>query len=135
MRLSRWLALIALVVGFGGLQVAQRNALFLQGYALGDRMSRMHAQETEVAWLRARVTGLASPMHLAQVAQDRQLKLVAWSTLAPIGPRVVAAPVQAVPGQGASQPGDAGLRPARSSSAAAPFRLATTDDPTTDHGD
>ena len=83
MRLSRWLSLIALVMGVGCLQVAQRNAVFLGAYALGERASRLHGQTTDVAWLHARVIALASPMHLAQVAQERRLKLVAWSTLAP----------------------------------------------------
>ena len=83
MRLSRWLTLIAILVGLGCLQVAQRNALYVKGYALGDRMERIHTQETDVSWLSAQVVALASPPHLSQIAQERQLKLVAWSTLPP----------------------------------------------------
>ncbi len=82
MRLGRWLALVGLMVGMGALRVAQRNAVFLKGYAVGERVRRVHAQETEVAWLNAEVEALQSPMHLARVAQERHLKLVAWSPLA-----------------------------------------------------
>lgn len=85
MSLSRWMLLIAALVGFGCLKVSQQNAVFLAGYAVGERMARAHTQQTEVSWIGARVTGLASPAHLAEVAKDRRLKLVAWSTLAPTG--------------------------------------------------
>ena len=81
MRLSRWFALIGLLVGVGCLQVAQRNAIFLSGYAVGERMASVHTQQNDVSWLNAQVVGLASPTHLAEVAQDRGLKLVAWSML------------------------------------------------------
>ncbi len=78
MNLTRWLVAIALLVGLGCLQVAQRNAIVLKGYALGQRTSELHAQETAVAWLGAEVNGLQSPAHLARVAQQRRLKFVAW---------------------------------------------------------
>ena len=81
MRLTHWLMGIGVVVAIGCLQVAQRNALFLQGYAIGSRVSRLHTEQTDVAWLHARVTQLSSPTNLARAAQERQLKLVAWSTL------------------------------------------------------
>ena len=81
MRLSHWLGLVAFVTGIGCLQVSQRTAIVLSGYAVGQRMSRVHAQETDVSWLNANVVGLASPAHLAQVAQEKHLKLVAWSTV------------------------------------------------------
>ena len=81
MRLSGWITLVAVMVGLGCLQVSQRNALFLKGYEVGERMSRVHAQDTDVSWLRARVGGLTSPTRLARVAQERRLQLVAWSTL------------------------------------------------------
>ena len=81
MPLSRWMSLIAVLVGIGCLEVAQRNAIVLSGYAVGSQAERLHAQQTEVAWLSSKVTGLSSPSHLAQVARERQLKLVAWSTL------------------------------------------------------
>ncbi|MBI3330686.1 MAG: hypothetical protein HYZ96_01080 [Candidatus Omnitrophica bacterium] len=81
MRLSHWVALIAVMVGIGFLRVSQRNALLLKGYAVGERLHRVHAKETDVTWLAATVDGLASPAHLAQVAEERRLKLVARSTL------------------------------------------------------
>ena len=81
MRLSHWLILIASVVGVGTLQVAQHQAIFMKGYAVGERMQRLHAAETEVLWLRTHVIGLTSPAHLSQVAQQRRLNLVAWSAL------------------------------------------------------
>ena len=83
MPLSRWTMLVALLVGLGCLQVSQHNALFMKGYAVGERMGRVHTQETDVSWLQARVIGLTSPSHLARVSQERQLKLVARSTLSP----------------------------------------------------
>ena len=72
--------LIAVLVGLGCLQVAQRNALFLGGYAAGDRVSKLHTKEVEVGWLNAQVTGHLSPVALDQAAQERRLNLVAWST-------------------------------------------------------
>ena len=81
MSFSRWLLLIVVLVGLGCLKAAQHNAMFLKGYAVGKRVSRLHTQENDVAWLQAHVMELTSPTHLSQVAQDRQLKLVAWSLL------------------------------------------------------
>lgn len=81
MSLRRWFLLEAVLVGLGCLQVTQRNAILLNGYAVGASMERMHAQETSLAWLRNDVIGLASPTHLARVARDRRLTLVAWSVL------------------------------------------------------
>ena len=81
MRLSYWLGLVAVVTGIGCLQVSQHTAIVLSGYAVGQRISRVHAQETDVSWLNASVVGLASPAHLARVAQDNHLQLVAWSTV------------------------------------------------------
>jgi hypothetical protein len=81
MRLSHWLGLVALVTGIGCLQVSQRTAIMLGGYGVGQRMSRVHAQETDVSWLQANVVGLASPTHLARVAQEKRLNLVARSTV------------------------------------------------------
>ena len=83
MRLSRWMAVIGVMVMIGCLQVAQRNALLLKGYAVGERMHQVHTQESDVAWLSAEVTGLASPSHLASVAAERRLKLVAWLRFPP----------------------------------------------------
>ncbi len=80
MRLSHWFALIGVLVTVGCLQVAQHNAIFLSGYAVGQRRADLHTQQNELSWLNAQVVGLTSPTHLAEVAQDRGLKLVAWST-------------------------------------------------------
>jgi hypothetical protein len=81
MRLTTWCALIAVPVGMGFLRVSQRNALLLHGYAVGERMERVHAQETVVSWLHADVVGLTSPTRLAEVAKERRLNFVAWSML------------------------------------------------------
>ena len=82
MPLRLWFVLIGVVVGLGCLQVAQHNAVFMKGYAVGERTRHLHAQQTDVSWLNVQVAGLSSPAHLAQVARDRRLNLVAWSTLA-----------------------------------------------------
>ena len=79
--LTRWFALIGVLVGFGCLQVAQRNAVILSGYAVGTLAHQLHEQATQVSSLRTRVAGLHSPAHLAQVARTRGLELVAWSTI------------------------------------------------------
>ncbi len=100
MKLSRWLMLIGIVVGIGCLRVAQRNAAFMAGYAVAERTHTIHAQEAQVAWLHTQVMGLESPQHLAQVAQERRLKLVAWSTLPSAGSPAPSGPRQAT----ASQP-------------------------------
>ena len=82
MSISRWFTLIAIMVGLGCLQVAQRHAILLKGYAVGARMGNVHTQETDLSWVNAHVVGLSSPTHLAQVAQERRLTFVAWSRLA-----------------------------------------------------
>lgn len=83
MQVTRWMMAIGVVVGLGLLQVSQRHAVILKGYALGERLKRVHDQETQLLWLNARVIGLRSPVHLAQAAQDQRLKLVGWSTWTP----------------------------------------------------
>lgn len=85
MKLSSWTVLIGLLVGLGCLQVTARNAVVLKGYAVGERTDRLHDQETDLAWLRADVQALRSPVRLSAVAQERQLKLVARSTLSSAG--------------------------------------------------
>ena len=92
MRLSRWMLVIGIVVGFGCLKVAQRNAILVKSYAVGERMGRLHAKRNEVAWLHAQVTGLSSPSHLAQMAEERRLELVAWSRLPPATSLISMAP-------------------------------------------
>lgn len=74
---------IGIVVGLGCFQVAQRNAILVKSYTVGQRMDHLHAKRNEVAWLHAQVTGLSSPTHLAKIAEERRLKLVAWSRLPP----------------------------------------------------
>ncbi len=81
MRLSRWITLIAILVGLGCLQVSQRNAIFLKGYALGERTDRMHIQETDLSWLYASVVRLESPTHLARVAGDWSMTFEARKTV------------------------------------------------------
>lgn len=81
MPLSRWMYLIAVLVGVGCLEVAQRSALVTEGYAVAQRQQAVDERAAAVSWLDTRVAGLSSPAHLAQVAQERHLKLVAWSTL------------------------------------------------------
>lgn len=66
MSLARRFLLIGLLVAIGCLQVAQRNAVFLKGYALGRQTEQLHLQETELSWLQARVIALKSPVRLAQ---------------------------------------------------------------------
>ena len=90
MALSRWLLLVGIMVGVGCLQVAQRNAIVLKGYEIGQRIQQVHAHETQLEWLSTRVTGLASPTQLSKVAQDRRLALVAWATLSGATPQRLA---------------------------------------------
>jgi len=85
MRLSRWMLLIAGLVVLGCLTVAQRTALFVTAYGVGDRMQQVHTKTVEVSWRTARLAGLSSPQHLAGLAKERGLQLVAWSTF-PEGP-------------------------------------------------
>lgn len=85
------MALIGLVVMLGCLQVAQRTAVVMKGYGLGERLRDVHARETDVSMLSLQITELSSPGRLAKVAKDRQLKLVAWSTLTPKKPKTLAA--------------------------------------------
>ena len=81
MKLERWLISIGMLVAVGMLQVAERNTVYLKGYALGDRVVKNHKEPTDVSWLEARVLRLASPEHLSDAAQERHLNLVAWSML------------------------------------------------------
>ncbi len=81
MSLSRWMVLIAVLVGLGCLEVAQRSAMVAEGYAVAERQHAVNERTAAVSWLNAQVIGLSSPAHLAHVAQERRLKLVAWSIL------------------------------------------------------
>lgn len=81
MRLTRWLALVAICVGCGLLQVSLRHRMIAQGYGLGERLGRLEQSRTEVARLTVEVVGLESPVHLAQITRQRKLELVAWSAL------------------------------------------------------
>jgi hypothetical protein len=84
--------LIGVMVGIGCFQVAQRNAILVKSYAVSERTHRLQAKRNEVAWLQAQVEGISSPTHLAQVAEERRLKLVAWSRLPPTPSLVSLAP-------------------------------------------
>ena len=86
MRYARWLLVIAGVAGFGCLQVAQRTAILLKGYALGERMERVHSQQTAVSLETMKVEELSSPAHLAQVAQDERMNFVAAIRIAAAQP-------------------------------------------------
>lgn len=81
MRVSWWLLLVTVMVSLGALQVAARTAVILKSYAVGDRVERLHDMERDLCWAGAQVAGMASPVRLARVAEERGLKLVAWSTL------------------------------------------------------
>jgi hypothetical protein len=81
-RLSSWMSLISMIVGFGSLRVAQQNAIVRKSYVVGERIERIHTVENDLAWLNAQVVGLTSPARLAHVAEERRLKLVAWSAIA-----------------------------------------------------
>lgn len=83
MTLSRWLRVLGAVVVIACARVAQHQALYDRGYAVGERVERLHVQGTEVAWLQADVNGLAAPAQLAKASRDRHLKLVARRELAP----------------------------------------------------
>lgn len=86
MKMSSWFMLIGVLVGIGCLKVTEHNAIYFKGYALGEQVRSLHETDTQVGWLNVEVEGLASPGRLAQVAQERRLKLVAWSTFgAPAG--------------------------------------------------
>ena len=88
MRLSRWLLVIGIMIGVGCLRVAQRNAVLVKSYAVGERMHRLHEHGNDVAWLQTQVTELSSPTHLARTAEERRLQLVAWSRL-PLTPTLI----------------------------------------------
>jgi len=112
MRLSRCLGLIAALVGMGVLQVSQRNAIVLKGYAVSEGVQGVHAKETDASWLTMEVTRLLSPTHLAHVEQERRLELVARPTLSP----------------GASPAGPALMTADAERAGAQPLRLATRDE-------
>ena len=81
MRLTYWFALATSVVALGCLKVAQHNAVFMGGYAVGERLARLHTEEVGVSWLNAHVVELASPGRLADIEEERRMKFVAWSML------------------------------------------------------
>jgi hypothetical protein len=81
MRLSRWGVLLGCVVGLGCLQVAQRTAIVMKGYALGERVHGVHTQQTDMLLKTVEVTGLSSPRHLSGVVRERRMNLVAWAAL------------------------------------------------------
>ncbi len=89
MSVYRWLVLIGIVVIVGCLQVAQRTAVFLKGYGLGERSNQIHAQETEVLWLKAQTISLVSPRRLLDEAGRLASHKQRGSIASPQGLRVV----------------------------------------------
>ena len=85
MRLTAWLGWLALMVMAGGLMVAQRTQIVLKGYGIGERLRQVHDREIAVALMDTRLRGLQSPTTLARIAEDQQLKLVAWSRISQAG--------------------------------------------------
>lgn len=77
MAIKKWTIAIGLMALLGCLQVAQRNALLLHGYALGERVEQMHEDQVVLHWLQADVTRLGSPSALADAAQAHKWKFVA----------------------------------------------------------
>jgi len=73
--------LLGCVVGLGCLQVAQRTAIVMKGYALGERVHRVHTQQIDLSLERMEVVRLSSPVHLSQTAREKRMNLVAWSAL------------------------------------------------------
>jgi hypothetical protein len=80
MRAGHWFALIGLITAVGMAQVAQRTAIYLKGYEIGEQLAKMHELNNDTRWLETEVTGLKAPGHLAHVMKSRRLELVAWST-------------------------------------------------------
>ena len=83
MRLGHWFVLIGLIAAVGMAQVAQRTAIYLKGYEIGEQITKMHELNNDTRWLETQVMGLKAPGHLVHVMKSRRLELVAWST-API---------------------------------------------------
>ncbi len=83
MRLRPWLLGIMVLLLIGCLRVAQRSAIVSKGYAVGYRVHRLHAERSNMSWLGDRVATLESPWYLSSVADERNLRLTAWSTLDP----------------------------------------------------
>lgn len=81
MRLKTWFIALAILVSVGCLKVWQKNSMFMQGYAVGERIERMRYQQRELAWLKSDVLQASSPSRLAKVARERDWDLVAWSTI------------------------------------------------------
>jgi hypothetical protein len=51
----------------------------MKGYALGERVHRVHTQQTEVSLEAMEVARLSSPAQLAHVAKEQRMTLVAWA--------------------------------------------------------
>ena len=99
--LSRWMLLIAIMVGVGCVRVAQQTALVMEGYQVGDLLRQLCAQQGEWLWARAQMVGLQAPARLAHTMEDRQLKLVAWLRLPPV-PSSIGGPGPALRADGPS---------------------------------
>lgn len=105
MAVKKWAIAIGLMVGLGLLQVAQRNALLLEGYALGERVEQMHKDQVVLHWLQADVTRLGSPSALADAAQTRKWKFVARE-VAPKAPALITVAAFETSEAGSGAPGE-----------------------------
>ena len=87
------MTLLGCAVGIGMLMTAQRMAVFMEGYLVGQRMRQAHEQEVALGWIDNTVTGSSSPTALARQERDRQWNFVAWSSLddVPLQPLPVSA--------------------------------------------
>ena len=81
MNMKRWMVLIGGMVLIGVARVAQHTSLRLQSYAVGQRTVRLHELDNQTQWMEAQVVGAQSPLHLARLAKERKLNLVAWSSM------------------------------------------------------
>ena len=81
MSLKQWALLIACVAVVGIARVAQQTTLRLKAYDVGARLTQVHELENRTQWMEAQVDGAHAPLHLARIARQRKLELVAWSAM------------------------------------------------------
>ena len=72
-----WLVALGLLLCVGFLQVFQRTAVIMKGYAVGSDIKYIHEHTTQVAWLESEVHEMHSPAHLAAFAK----RTAAWAWL------------------------------------------------------
>ena len=83
MTFKQWLILISAIIVVGMARVAQQTALCLAAYDVGHHQVKCQELESQALWLKTKIVGLQSPLHLAQTMKTRHVELVAWSELAP----------------------------------------------------